>query len=30
MYKDKPIKRTADFSTENLKAIGHGVRYFEH
>jgi hypothetical protein len=26
-YKGKPIKITADFSTENLKAKGHGVNY---
>jgi hypothetical protein len=30
-YKDKPIKITADFSMETLKAkMGCEVRYFEH
>jgi hypothetical protein len=28
-YKGKPIKRTADFSAETLKARRHGVRYFD-
>jgi hypothetical protein len=30
MYKGKSIKITADFSTETLKARGHGMRYFRH
>jgi hypothetical protein len=30
MYKSKPIKITADFSTETLKAKGHGVKYSWH
>jgi hypothetical protein len=29
-YKSKPIKITADFSTETLKARWHGVRYSRH
>jgi hypothetical protein len=29
-YKSKPIKITADFSTETLKQEGHGVRYSGH
>jgi hypothetical protein len=29
-YKSKPIKITADFSMETLKAKGHGVRYSGH
>jgi hypothetical protein len=29
-YKGKPIKITADFSTETLKAKGYGMRYFRH
>jgi hypothetical protein len=29
-YKGKPIKITADFSTEKLKQEEHGVRYSKH
>jgi hypothetical protein len=29
-YKGKPIKITADFSTENLKQENHGVKHSTH
>jgi hypothetical protein len=29
-YNSKPIKITADFSTETLTANRHGVKYFSH
>jgi hypothetical protein len=30
VYKGKPIKITADFSSENLKAIRAWMRYFRY
>jgi hypothetical protein len=29
IYKGKPIKVTADFSTETLKSGGHGIMYIK-